>query len=103
MWPYLNLTKEITSCDTAGILSNQISNHQIELVKFRNKKYIEIERYSDERIRLMVQEIEKYDIYSQLDKTIASDTTTKFDSFSRRIIEMKNRFIPRERIKFDRN
>ena len=75
---------------------------KMELVKFRNKKYVEIERYSDERVRLMIQEIERYDIYSQLDKTIVSDPTKNFDSFSRRIIEIKNRFIPRKRVKFNR-
>ena len=47
----------------------------MELIKFRNKTYVEIERYSNERVRLMVHKIERYDIYSQLDKTIFSDPT----------------------------
>ena len=88
----------LTSCVTVDHLGNQISDHQMiffstkmELVKLRNKKYVEIERYWDERVRLVVQEIERYNkyIYSQLDKIIVSDPTKNFDSVSRRIIEIE--------------
>ena len=55
-------------------------------------KYIENGRYSDERVDLMLQEVEKFDIYSKLEQNVDANPENNYDLFCSRISDYIGKF-----------
>ena len=64
----------------------------MQLANNKVTKYIENGRYSDERVDLMLQEVEKFDIYSKLEQNVDANSENNYDLFCSRISNYIGKF-----------
>ena len=95
--------------DCAGILTNKISDHQMiflcrhtNLKKNKSKKYVEYEKYDNNKIEDFKHSLANNSIYEKLNTDPNTDPNENYSILLNSITENKNKYIPKIRVKFDR-
>ena len=93
----------------SGILINDISDYQMIFTFHENlsyiekiEKYIYVEKYDEISLQQFINELNKLDIYEQLNQNIHSTPQENYEIFSKLVKYAKDKYLPKRKIKYDK-
>ena len=100
---------EETMKSKSGILINNISDHQMIFTFHENLSYIEkidkyiyVEKHDEISLEQFINELNKLDIYEQLDQNIHSSPQENYEIFSKLVKYAKDKYLPKRKMKYDK-
>ena len=100
---------EETMKSKSGILINDISDHQMIFTFHENLSYIEkidkyiyVEKHDEISLEQFINELNKLDIYEQLDQNIHSSPQENYEIFSKLVKYAKDKYLPKRKMKYDK-
>ena len=101
---------EETMKSKSGILINDICDHQMIFTFHENlsyiekiEKYIYVEKHDEISLQQFINELNKLDIYEQLNQNIHSSPQENYEIFSKLVKYAKDKYLPKRKMKYDKN
>ena len=102
-------TNNIDERESAGILLNQISDHQMIFTLIENfsyvtqaPKFVEIQTNDPEPIQNFVNELDELNIYNHLQTAIDSSPDVNYHTILELLSTVKDKHLPKKMVKFNR-